>query len=113
MQAVQELCYVLCLCAQTAASGGDDRGIQAQALRNVDPGGGARNADLQLVRGLERGLVEADGGIDYAGGVRSIDFERSVVSRDHAHASDLAEVVGDGYGQRGAFLGIGGRSQFV
>ena len=56
---VEKLTYVTSLCAEARAGALDDGRIQAEALRDVDPGGGAGNSDFQFVGGLQRGLVEA------------------------------------------------------
>ena len=88
-------------------------GIQPQALRDVDSGGSPGHADLQFVSRLQRGFVEADGGVDHAGSVRAVNFQRSVMRGDHGHAANAAEVDGDGDRQRRAFFGIGGRAEFI
>src|SRR6266446_2287374 len=113
MKAVEEARDILSLRAQTRASGSDDCRIQSEPLRDVDSSGCSRNADLQLIRRLQRGLVEADRSVDHSRRIRAIDFERSVVGRDHDHASDFAEVFGDCDRQRRAFFGISGRAEFV
>ncbi len=107
---VEKLAYVAGLRAETRAGALDDRGIQAEALRDVDARGRAGNSDFQFVGGLERGLVETYGGVDHAGSVRAVDFERRVVGRDDGHAADGGEVSGNGDGEGGAFFGIGGRA---
>ena len=75
VQAVEEAGDVLGLGAEASASLGDDALIQAQALGDVDAGGGPGNAGAQLVSGLQGALIEADGGIEHAGGVGRIDLE--------------------------------------
>jgi len=49
VQAVEEAGDVLGLRADAGASGGDDFGIQAEALGDIDSGGRPRNADTQFV----------------------------------------------------------------
>src|SRR5208337_1888806 len=107
VQAIQEARYILSLRAQARARGSDDCRIQSEPLRDVDSGGGSGDADFQFVSRLQRGLVEADRGVDYSGCVRAIDFERRVMRRDRDHAIDLTKMLGDGNRQRGAFFGVG------
>ena len=113
MKLVEELSDVAGLGTETGARACNDGWIQAEALRDVDAGGGSGNADLQFVGGLERGFVEADRGIEHAWGIRGIDLERSVVRGDDGHAADAAEMSGDGDGESGAFFGIGGGAEFI
>src|SRR5713226_10166361 len=95
MQAIEEARYILSLRAQTRARRSDDCRIQSKPLRNVDSSGCSGNADLQFKRRLQRGLVEADRGVDHSRRIRAIDFERSVVRGDYDHASDIAKVLSD------------------
>ena len=52
VQAVEEARDVLGLGAEAGAGGVDDLRIEAELLRDVDSGGGAGDADAQLVGGL-------------------------------------------------------------
>ena len=113
MELIEELSDVAGLGTETGAGACDDGGIQAEALRDVDAGGGAGNADFQFVGGLERGLVEADGGVQHAWGIRGVDLERSVMRGDDGQAADAAEMSSDGDGESGAFFGIGGGAEFI
>src|SRR5215469_13737859 len=113
VQAIEEARDILGLRAQTLARGGDDLEIQAEALRDVDAGGRAGHTNVQLVCRLQGGFVETNGGIDHAFGIRAIDFQRRVVSRDGADAAEPAEVVGNGNGQGGAFFWIGGGTELI
>ena len=92
---------------------GDDGGIQAEALRDVDARGSARDADFQLIGRLERGFVETDGGVEDSGGVGGVDLERSVMRGNDSEAADGAEMAGDSDGESCAFFGIGGGAEFV
>ena len=113
VQAVEEARHILSLRAEARARGSDDGGIQSEPLRDVDSGGGSGDSDLQFVSWLQRGLVEADRGVDHSRRIRAINFERSVVRRDRDHASGFAKMLGDGNRQRSAFFGIGRGTQFV
>ena len=70
VEAVEEAGDVLSLGAETAAGVGDDGGVQADLLRDVDSGGGSGNADASIRRWAARVcFVEADGGVEHSGRV--------------------------------------------
>ena len=113
MELVDKLGDVAGLRGQLRSSAVDDFGIESEALRDVDAGGRARDADFQIIGGLQSFLVESDGRVENAGRVGGVDLERSVVGGDDADASDVIEVSGDGDGERCSFFGIGGGAEFI
>src|SRR5580698_1690166 len=62
MQPVEEMRDVLGLVGELATRGGDDRGVEPNALRDIDAGGGAWHAETQRVGRRQRLLIEADRG---------------------------------------------------
>ncbi len=113
VETVEEAGDVLGLGVQTLAGGGDDGGIEADALGDVDAGGGSGNTEAELVGGRESLLVETDGGVDGSGSVFSVDLEGGEVGGDDGPGSAAEEMLGDGDSEGGAFLGIGGGAQLV
>src|SRR5208282_546408 len=99
MKLVEKLSNITSLSSQERTSCFNDYGIQSQALRDVDSGGGSGHSYFQFVGGLQSGFVKADRGVDHAGGVCPVDFQRSVVGGDYRHAADACKVRCDGYGQ--------------
>ena len=82
MQFVEEAGDVDLLRAEALAGGGDDAGVEAEALGGLNAGGGAGDAEAELVVGRERDFVDAGCGVEHAGGVGGVDLERGVVRGD-------------------------------
>src|SRR6185312_97058 len=110
MQTIEELGDILSLGTDTRASRVDNRWIQSQPLRDIQASGGTRDSNAQFVSWLKRVLVEADGGVENARSIRSINFQRCVVGGDHGHSTHAPEVIGNCYGKRCAFFRIGRRA---
>ena len=98
---------------KVVAGGRDDLGVQADAGSDVDAGGGTGYAQAQFVSRGEGPFVEADGGVEHAGGVDAVDLERGVVGGDEAPGAGVEEVFGDGDGEGGTLFGVGGGAEFV
>ncbi len=92
---------------------GDDALVQAEALRGLNAGGGAGNAEAQLVVGNECDFIDAGGGVEHARSVGGVDLERGVMGGDERPRACFEEIAGDGDGERGAFFRIGGRAEFI
>ena len=88
-------------------------GCEAEALGDVEAGGGSGDAEAELVGGGEGLLVEADGGVEDAGAVGGVDLERGEVGGDAGPGAEREEVGGDGDGEGGAFFGVGGGAELV
>ena len=106
-------CFILEICAQAGARRFNNLGIQSQALRDVNSRRRAGDANLELIGGLQGGLVEANRRVHYSCGIGAVNFQRGVVRRNHEHATDSAEVIGDGDCEGRTFFRIGGGAQLV
>ena len=82
VELVEEGADVGGLGGHVGAGGSDDVRCEAKALRDVEACGSAGDAEAQLVGGGERGLVEADGGIQDTWTAGGVDLERGEVRRD-------------------------------
>jgi hypothetical protein len=86
--------------------------VEAEALGGLNAGGGAGDAEAELVVGREGEFVDAGGGVEDAGGVGGVDLERGVVGGDERPAPRG----GSGWRWRRrarAFFGIGGGAELV
>ena len=79
----------------------------------MNAGGGAGDAEAELVVGNEGGFVDACRGVEHAGGVGGVDLERGVMGGDERPRARREEKRGNGDGERGAFFRIGGGAEFV
>ena len=113
VQLVEEAGDVHLLRAEALAGGGDDVGVQAEALGGLDAGRCAGNAEAKLVVGREGQFIHAGRGVEHAGGVGGVDLERGVVRGDERPRAGGEKVAGDGDGQCRAFFGIGGGAELV
>ena len=95
------------------ASVGDDVRREAEAGGDVEAGGGAGDAETELVGGRERFGIEADRGVDNAGVGGGVDLERVEMGGDERPGAAAEKVTGDGDGEGRAFFGIGGRAKLV
>ena len=110
---IEEAGDVDLLRAETLTGGGNDGAVEAEALGGLNAGGGAGDAEAELVVGNERSFIDAGGGVEHARRVGGVDLERGVVGGDERPRAAFEEMRGDGNGERGAFFRIGGRAEFV
>jgi hypothetical protein len=113
VQLIEEAGNVHLLRAEALAGGGDDVGVEADALGGLDSGRRAGNAEPKLVVGRERHFVHASRGVEDAIGVGGVDLERGVMRGDERPGTGCQKMAGDGDGERRAFFGIGGGAKLV
>ena len=66
VEAVEEAGDVDLLRAEALAGGGDDAGVEAEALGGCDARRGAGDAEAELVVGNQRDFVDTGGGVEHA-----------------------------------------------
>ncbi len=107
---IGELCFAR---GQVLARGGDDRGAQPEARRDLQRQAPAGRAVDQLVGRRERVSVEAEGRARDPVGRGRVGLERVVVARRDNRRAAAAEVVDDRHAERAPLDGVGARSDFV
>jgi hypothetical protein len=108
VQLVEEAGDVDLLRAEALARGGDDAGVEAEALGGLNAGRCAGHAEAQLVVGRERDFVHAGRGVEHAGGVGGVDLERGVVRGDERPRAGSEESGWRWRRRARAFFRIGG-----
>src|SRR5271170_4935555 len=96
---IEEGADVCSLRGHLGSGSADDLFLQAEPGGDVEPSRGTRNAESQLIGWSEGLLIEADGGVEYAGMVGRVDLERGKVGGNTAPGVQCEEVGGDGDGE--------------
>jgi hypothetical protein len=113
VQGIEERTDIRLLRGQLRPCVGDDFGLHAQALGDVQPRRCSGHSQPEFIRRRQRLLVETDGCIQHSGPRSRVDLQRGKVRRDAGPGVQREEVLRHRDSQRRAFLGVGRGAELV